>query len=361
VLIIMLVAVIPAFAVTGTFVRADRRFLAAEATRWAKQGDVDLSRGQPDAAVDAYRTALARGADESSVRLQLAQALIAARRPAEAESHLRTLWSEAPGNGTVNLALARLAAGAGQIDAATRYYHAAIDGAWERDPVLARRNARMELAQFLLRHHDRTGARAELIVLSDVAEGDPVLTMDVARMLVDAGDPRTALTLARRVLMTRPSDAGALTLAGEIEFRNANYGDAHRLLARAAREGPLPLEAASALRDAEDAVMLDPLTPRLGGAARLARLRRMLAALQARVDACVMAAGGQPPPELQALADRTAAAGRSAASSRRADADDLDDAMAIAADDEQLPDTACGPSSPDDRTLRLVIRAHPIS
>lgn len=355
----MLVALIPAFLVTGAFVRADRRYVAAEATRWTKQGDADLSRGQPGAAVDAYRVALARGADDSAVRLRLAQALIGAGRPTEAESHLRTLWTEAPGNGTVNLALARLAARAGQVDAAKRYYHAAIDGAWEQDPVLSRRSARLELARFLVQRHDATAARAELIVLGDVVADDPALTLDVARMLIETGDARTALALARRVIMARPMDAGALTLAGELEFRNADYAGAQQLLERASRQGPLPVEAASALRDSQDALALDPLAPRLGGAARQARLRRVLSTLQQRVAACVMATAGQPTPDLQALMDRTDAAAHAAATSRRADADDLDNAMAIAAEVEQLPDTMCGPSSPEDRTLRFVIRAHP--
>jgi tetratricopeptide (TPR) repeat protein len=361
VLIVMLVSVVPAFAATGAYVRANRRYLASEAARWAKLGELYHARDRPDAAVDAYRVALARGADDSTVRLQLARALIAAGRTTEAESHLRTLWVEAPGNGTLNLALARLAAKAGDIAAAKRYYHAAIDGAWELDPILSRRNARLELARLLLQRGDSTGARAELIVLADVVAADPVLALDVARMLVQAGDQRTALTLARRVITMRPADAEALTLAGELEFRNANYANARQLLERASRQGPLSVDARSMLRDAEDAIRRDPLAPRLGSATRLARLREMLMVLQQRIAACVMGAGTPPPPELQTLSDRTAAAIRSAATARRADADDLDDAMALAADVEQLPDTTCGPSSPGDRTVRLVLRAHPTS
>jgi predicted Zn-dependent protease len=359
VLTIMLIALVPAFAVTGAFVRTDRTFLNAEAARWRAQGDRDLAAHQPDAAVEAYRTALARGGDDAAVRLQLAAALIEAGRATEAESHLRTLWTEAPGDGTVNLTLARLAAESGRLPDAVRYYHAAIDGAWERDPVQARRDARFELVNLLLQHHDAIGARSELIVLADLVKDDSDLTLRVARMLVQAGDARTALTLARRVIMARPRDANALALAGDLLFRNADYVAARNLLQRAARQGPLSSDAEAELRDAEDALAVDPLAPRLGSITRQRRLRSVLMTARARMDACVMAAGAQPGPDLLALQDRLASAEHDAHANRRPDPDTLDDALAVVADIEQLPDTRCGPSSPQDRTLRLIARAHP--
>jgi len=358
VLILLIVTLVPAFAITGVVVRADRRYLSAEASRWRQQGVRDLDARRPDAAVEAFRVTLARGGDDPAVRMQLAQALIAAGRTTEAESHLRTLWAGAPGDGPVNLALARLASASGRTDEALRYYHAAIDGAWERNPQLSRRGARFELARMLLRQRRPTEARSELIVLADAVKDDPGQTLAVARMLVDAGDARTALTLAHRVLMARPADVDALTLAGGLEFRDANYAGARVLLQRAARERPLADEVESELRDATEALALDPLAARLGSVARLGRMRRVLMAVQQRVDACIMAAGGQPSPDLQALADRVMAVGRSAAKSRRADADDLDEAMAVTAAVEEYPDTMCGPSSPEDRILRLVLRAH---
>lgn len=359
VLTIMLIALVPAFAATGAFVRTDRRFLNAEAARWRAQGDRDLASHHADAAVEAYRTALARGGDDAGIRLQLAAALIEAGRTTEAESHLRTLWTEAPGDGTVNLTLARLALESGRLADSVRYYHAAIDGAWDRDPAQARRDARFELANVLLQHHDATGARSELIVLADVVKDDPDLTLRVARMLVQAGDARTALTLARRVIMARPQDAGALALAGDLLFRNADYVAALNLLQRAARQGPLSTGAAAELRDAEDALALDPLAPRLGSITRQRRLQSVLMAARARMDACVMAAGAQPGPDLLALQDRLASAEHDARVNRRADPDELDEAMAVVAAIEQLPDTTCGPSSPQDRSLRLIVRAHP--
>jgi tetratricopeptide (TPR) repeat protein len=358
-LIVMVIGLIPAFALTGAFVRADRRHLEAEAAGWRARGDRELARHSPDAAVDAYRTALARGDGGADVRLKLADALIAAGRTTEAESHLRTLWAEAPGRGVVNLALARLAVRAGRMDDAIRYYHAAIDGSWERDPAQSRRDASFELARVLLDHHDPTGARAELILLADSVSADPDRTLQVARMLVEADDARTALALARRALTIRPDDVAALMLAAGIEFRNANYAETLTLLRHAARTGALPANAEAELRDATDVLALDPLTPRLGSATRQQRLRRVLMIARERLDVCVMAAGATVPADLQALDERLRGVEHSVATARRTDADDLDEAIAVVADVERLSDTACGPLSPNDRTVRLMLKAHP--
>ena len=88
---------------------------------------------------------------------------------APARSQLLTLWSEAPGDGRVNLELGRLAAKDGDVPAATRFYHGAVDGAWDASAADARRAARLELARFLTANGERAAAQAELIMLS----GDP--------------------------------------------------------------------------------------------------------------------------------------------------------------------------------------------
>jgi predicted Zn-dependent protease len=357
----MIVLFVPAFAGTKAFVRSNRAYLQSEAARWRQTGATDLASGRADAAVDAYRTALARGGDDPGVRLQLAQALIAAGHPAEAESHLRTLWADTPGDGPVNLALARLALQSGRTTDAVRYFHAAIDGAWEQTPQLSRRNARFELVRMLLQQDRQTEARSELIVLSDGVRDDPGQTLTVARLLVQAGDPRTALTLARRAIMLEPTNVAALTMAADLLFQDADYVNARDLLQRAGRQGPLAPDAQSELRDTYAALALDPLAPRLGPITRLVRFRRVMTIVRQRLDACAMSAAAKSITDLPTLANRVATAEHAAKTSRRAGTDDLEDAMAIAASVEQLPDTSCGPSSSDDRALRLVVRAHPPS
>ena len=109
----------------------------------------------PREAVADFRNALAYSRDNDLYRLRLAQALMADHRPQEARSHLLSLWEKEPGDGTLNLELARLAAMWGDTPQAVRYYHAAIYGVWPDEPMAHRWQIRFELSEYLLAapHH----------------------------------------------------------------------------------------------------------------------------------------------------------------------------------------------------------------
>ena len=98
----------PAFALTAFTTRAyrsEQQRLAAESSH---RGDRALRDGRPAEAIDELRTAMSL-APTRPRRLRLAQALAAAGRDAEARAHLLTLREGAPGDGVINLELARLA------------------------------------------------------------------------------------------------------------------------------------------------------------------------------------------------------------------------------------------------------------
>ena len=97
----------------------------------SRRGDVRA--GRLDDAISALRTALAYLPDNFEYRLKLAEALAAAGHTRQAQAYLRALWDEEPGNGTVNLELARLAASADIADV-LRFYHGAIYGVWQDNP-----------------------------------------------------------------------------------------------------------------------------------------------------------------------------------------------------------------------------------
>ena len=187
---IAIAALVPAFAAVNVVVgatRAKRQQLSAE---WAAQGDRDLSEGHPFAAAEDYRVAQEYARDRSQYRLQLAHALLAAGRFLEARAQFATMWSESPGDGLVNLELGRLAGHDGDVTDAIRYYHAAIDGAWDEDAAGARRRVRLELARFLIARGDRTRAQVELIVLSGDPPRDPEALREIATLRIAAGlDP----------------------------------------------------------------------------------------------------------------------------------------------------------------------------
>jgi len=166
VLALMIVGVVPAFAVVNLLVAAGRSRREAISAEWARRGDIDLADRRAAAAAEDYETADQYARDRGRYRLQLADALLGAGRRLEAEAQLLALWNGAPGNGAVNLQLARLCAAEGRVTDAVRYYHAAIDGAWESDAARARRDVRLELARFLLANGQRTQAEGQLIAIA---------------------------------------------------------------------------------------------------------------------------------------------------------------------------------------------------
>jgi len=134
------------------------------AQRWAARGQAAIAAGHPDQAIVALRTALSHAPGEQSYELLLAQALGDAGHTEEAYNYFLGLWETQPGNGLINLRLARLAANKNDMQAAINYYRAAIYGTWEGDAMLRRRGLRLELSRYLIAHHDLSSARSELLV-----------------------------------------------------------------------------------------------------------------------------------------------------------------------------------------------------
>ena len=160
------------------------------AQEWYTRGEQDLRAGRAEAALADFRTALSYSHDNAQYQLRLAQALMAAGHSREARTEARTyllnLLEREPGNATVNLELARLAARDHAVPDALRFYHGAIYGEWNDDPVARRRAARLELVEFLLDAGQKDSARAELIALAADLPADPALQTKVGTLLAAA-------------------------------------------------------------------------------------------------------------------------------------------------------------------------------
>src|SRR5262249_11403329 len=80
----------------------------------------------------------------------------------------------------------------GDLVDAVRFYHGAIDGAWEEGgAAAARRDARLELVRLLLNSGQNLRAQAELIALVGDLPPDATLITDVGDLLVEAGADRS--------------------------------------------------------------------------------------------------------------------------------------------------------------------------
>jgi len=346
VLVWLIVAAVPAFTATAFVTRAYHAGERSLAREYRDRGERALQRRDASAAADAFRTALTFTRESSELRLDLALALIASQRRSEARAYLLALRDEQPGDGPVNLELGRLAAGEGDSTAAIRYYHDAIEGAWARDPEQARRTARLELAEFLVRERILAAAQAELISLAAELPDDPAIQERVGILMVDAGMPGRGLPILRSVLSGRPSAAAA---AGRAAFALGQDALAEQYLAAARAHGDTDPWVADMLEVLQLSRGADPLLPHLPASERIARCIRNLDAAQARLNAC------RPAPveltteigQLRATLVRT----------RVADPDLLERTLQTIMRAETSADS-CVSSTPLDRALARIAQRH---
>ena len=269
VLAVLVAIAVVAFVVTRRFAASNEALRRRDAATWYVSGQQALERRDLDTAVTALRRATARNPDAVTYRLALAQALTVAQQDDAARQLLLGLREVQPEDSETNLRLARLEGRRGDTAAAGRYYEAAVLGLWKGEQRLARRQVRTEFIQFLLSHGDRDRALSELLALEASLGEDEGSQFEVARMLLQAGDPTRALAHFERVLQASPGDQLALAGAGEASFERGDYARAQRYL-HAVTPGT---DRMKELRTLTDLVIAgDPLAPRLPAGERSRRL-----------------------------------------------------------------------------------------
>jgi tetratricopeptide (TPR) repeat protein len=337
------------------------------AQRWAARGQAAMSSGHPDQAIVAFRTALSYAPDERSYELLLAQALGDAGHTEESYNYFLGLWETQPGDGFINLRLARLAAAKKDMQGAINYYRASIYGTWEGDGTVRRREVRLELARYLIAHHDLSSARTELLIAGGNAPDDVGLALTLAPLLEQADAPHDALNYYRKVLAREPNNQTALEAAGRLEYGFGNFEEAHRLLERAVHErstansgeGGLPPEINTMLNNSAQILALAP-SKKLPPPERVARILKARDLAKKRFESCnaqVSATNGLPPP-LQSLSARWMS--KEATINRAAllkDSAEQDAVMKLVVDTEVQTAQTCGTPTGDDALLLLLAKS----
>ncbi len=203
------------------------------ANRWLLRGEQALRDGKPQAAIDAFSSALAFNPSQRSTEIKLAQALASGGRTQEATVYFNALLESEQGNGLINLQLARLAARQGNLSEAIQDYQKAIYGNWEGDGYVRRREVRFELINYLIAHQLLGQARSELLVAQGNAPEDDIsIQLDIARAMEQAQDPGDALRLYKTILHHHASLREAHEGAGRTAFVQGRYLEAKKYLAR---------------------------------------------------------------------------------------------------------------------------------
>jgi tetratricopeptide (TPR) repeat protein len=336
------------------------------AKRWSARGQQAIASGHPDQAIVALRTALVYAPGERSYELLLAQALGDAGHTEESYNYFLGLWETQPGDGFINLRLARLAAQKRDMQDAINYYRAAIYGTWEGDGTLRRREVRLELSRYLIAHHDLSSARTELLIAGGNAPDDISLALTIAQLLEQADAPYDALTYYQKVLAREPNNLTSLEAAGRLEYGFGHFEEAYRLLEKAGRDH----EAATSQSafPAELQEMLDnsakilPLVPskKLPPGERVARILRALDIARKRFESCndqIAAPSGLSSP-LQTLAARWTS--KEASVDRGAllnDSTEQDAVMKLVYDTEIQTNQICGAPTGTDALLLLLAKS----
>ena len=263
------------------------------AQRWLNRGEAALHSGQPQVAIDALRSALAYAPDDENLQIELAEALGAAGRMQEAVAYFNTLLETRPGNGQINLQLARLAARQGDEALAIQHYQAALDGTWQGDGYVRRREVRLEVSRYLIDRKRYGDAKTQLLITAGNAPDDPNIEIVVAGLLEQAHDPANALHFYRKALEHRPVQLAALLGASRAAYALSRYQQAKELLERTLNhpgfdKQPSDVQAQyrDMLSDADHILLLYP-DPGLSFHARAERILNARRIAQDRLAACL--------------------------------------------------------------------------
>jgi tetratricopeptide (TPR) repeat protein len=196
--------------------------------RWAERGKAALQAGHSAQAVNALRTSLGYAPDDRENQLMLAEALAASGHATEAENYFLNLWQAQPGDGVINVELARLDRSRGKAEDAVDHYRAAVFGTWSGDAPKQRRDIRLELAQYLIERGQMQAALAELTVAAG-NNPDPPSQLRIGQAMEAAGSAKDALTAYRNAAEGEDRETAAAK-AGELCYRIGDYGCAAKEL-----------------------------------------------------------------------------------------------------------------------------------
>jgi tetratricopeptide (TPR) repeat protein len=338
------------------------------ADNWFDQGEGSFRAGDTKSALTNYRNALVYSPDNAKFQFHLAQALAAAGRGDEGRSYLLNLLSESPGSGDVNLVLARIAAHKSLTSDALRYYHGAIYGEWDNDPIGRRWQVRRELAEYLLDRGLQRQAVPEIIALADSTPANDTEQLRVLGNLLPRAKLWTrALDVSRTSLSENPNDEDALLGGATAAFNLGQYSAALDYFERLPEKDRNASEVAEMYKTAR---LINEMNPFLPGLSREAKARGAASALSlatARLQKCATQVGqslAATPPQTQlqkAFAESKEFSANESRQNIAERSETLDEVMGHAFEMENAAAAACGEPEGADQALWLLGRSRGVS
>lgn len=292
VLLVCSVLLMLMFAATAVVSRLYHRKVHTLADQWFARGETAFDAGSLTTALNNYRNALVYSPNNPVFQLHLAQSLAAIGRLDEAASYLANLLTESPGNGEINLELARISARKSEHRDAIRYYHSAIYGVWDTDPLMQRWRVRRELCEYLLGLGDATDAQPEIIALAqEVRAGDLGRQKLAGEFLLRANLWERAVEEFGSVLKFDPRNEEALAGAGTAAFQIGRYPEALSDFDKLPREKKTDPRLAGLIDQAREIVSANPYADGLSSVERARRTSAALKQAVSRIAACARQRG----------------------------------------------------------------------
>jgi len=328
--------------------------------RWFSRGVADLNARRFDAAVTEFRAALLYSRDNYAYQLNLAEALLGLQRTSEASTYLLNLWDRQPEDGLVNLELARIAVQKGQTEPALRYYHNAIYATWPDDQEANRRDARLELIEFLLRSNARAQAESELIALAENLDEDSAQQEQVGDLFVRTLDYERAFAAYRLSLRGDRHNRAAMAGAGAAAFELARYPEAHRYLQSAVAADAADSVSASLLNTTDLVLKMDPFQRQISMAQRNRIVVEAFATAGERIKTCGRQKGSPPStaPQPELAESWAKMKPRVTLGGLQRDPDLVEPAMDLVFNIERQTSVTCGAPTGTDLALLLIAKLH---
>ena len=358
-LALLLILAVAFFVAVSALSRVYHAQQDALGSRWFTRGAADLKQQRFERAVSEFRTALLYSRDNYSYQLNLAEALIGLKRADEAYAYLINLWEREPENGRVNLELARIAALNKQTDPALRYYHDAIYAIWPGDQETERREARLELIEFLLNINDKAQAQSELIALAANLDGEAAQHTRAGDLFLQAQDYEHALAEYHLSLKSEPHNPTAFAGAGWAAFELGRYPLAQRYLQAAVAADPTDTQSAARLKTAELVLHMDPFQRRISVSERHRIVIEAFMAAGERLKTCPAAGAVSPASGQPSLSETWETMKRQVTEEGlRRNPDSVESAMELVFTVERKASVACGPPTGTDMALLLIAKLH---
>ena len=349
------------FLFTRDMAAREQQMEARIAGIWYKQGNLQISSGKTEEAIQSFRRATSGARDNREYALALADALAVGNHSAEAQQLFLRLRESEPENAEINTYLARLASQRGEIDDAVHYYQNALYGHWAGKQVdEQRRQLRIELIRLLLAHQQRDLANGELLILESDLPDSVALHIETAKLFQEAGDLPHALSNYVAAVRLDSHDVEALTGAGEISFQAGDYTNAEHYLNASLEANPTSEQTRQLLALTRMVLEEDPLAPRLTVEERQSRLLQDFDRSLERLESCLgQTANGQATEAMQSL--QTQALAMEPAIRRDDHPPDLDtvrSALGLILKLQKVASDSCGKPSPSNQALLLIGLEH---